>query len=442
MTPDPTPPPSAAPPEPVPTAPATGLGRFFPPLLRERQFRRFWIGQTISAFGDQITYLALPIVAVLILDADAAQMGLLTAIGLLPHLLFSLPAGIWLDRVRQRRRLMILADIGRAAGLALVPLAFLANVLTIELLFAIAFLVGALSVVFDLAWNIFFVAITRRDQYVQANSLLSGSRSMSSVAGPALGGVLIQVLSAPITLVLDALSFLGSAFFLSRIHATEPPIDHEPGTVREQLRDGLSFIAHDPIIRGVLLSVATVNLFNYCFAALFILYTTTTLGVEPGILGLALGSGAIGSVVGAVIAGRVGRRIGIGRAYLVGLILFPAPLIIVPFAEGLSPILIIAALILMEFLAGLGVMILDINAGAMLLARTPDKIRGRSAGTFRFVNMGVRPIGAILGGVLGTALGIRETLFLVTIAQLSGVLWLIGSPILALRDLPDASESG
>jgi MFS family permease len=434
--------PAGAPaPAPAAQTPPTGLRRFLPPLLREHEFRNFWIGQTISAFGDQITYLALPIVAVLVLDANAAQMGLLTAIGLLPHLLFSLPAGVWLDRVRQRRRLMILADIGRAAGLALVPLAFMANVLTIELLFAIAFLVGTLSVVFDLAWNIFFVAITRRDQYVQANSLLSGSRSMSFVAGPALGGVLIQVLSAPITLVLDALSFLGSAFFLSRIRATEPPIARQPGTVREQLRDGLTFIARDPIIRGVLLSVATVNLFNYCFAALFILYTTVSLGVEPGILGLALGAGAVGSVVGAFIAGRVGRRIGIGRAYLIGLVLFPAPLILVPLIEGLPPLVILGVLFGVEFLGGLGVMILDINAGAMLLARTPDKIRGRSAGAFRFVNMGVRPIGAVLGGVLATAIGIREALIIVTVAQLAGVLWLIGSPILGLRDLPETSAT-
>ena len=436
---DPTPGPRSDAPLAAP-APRRGLGRFVPPLLHEQQFRRFWIGQTISAFGDQITYLALPIVAVLILKADAAQMGLLTAIGLLPHLLFSLPAGIWLDRVRERRRLMIMADIGRAAGLALVPFAFLANVLSIELLFAIAFAIGALSVVFDTAWNIFFVAVAKRDQYVQASSLLNGSRSMSSVAGPAIGGVLIQVLSAPITLVLDALSFLGSAFFLGRIHATEPPIDRDPGTVREQLRDGLSFIAHDPIIRGVLLSVATVNLFNYCFAALFILYVTVNLGVEPGILGLALGAGAVGSVAGAVIAGRVGRRLGIGRAYLVGLVLFPAPLILVPLADGLPQVVVLAVLFVMEFLAGMGVMILDVSAGAMLLARTPDRIRGRSAGTFRFVNMGVRPIGAILGGVLATAIGIRETLIIVTIAQLGGVLWLIGSPILRLRDLPEAPE--
>jgi MFS family permease len=416
-----------------------GIGRFVPALLWEAPFRRFWIGQTISALGDQVTYLALPIVAVLVLNANATQMGLLTAIGLLPHLLFSLPAGIWLDRVRERRRLMILADIGRAMGLTLIPLAFLFHWLSIELLFAVAFLVGTLAVMFDISWNTFFVAVAKRDQFVQANSLLSGSRSMSSVAGPALGGVLIQILTAPITILVDALSFLGSAIFLGRIHAPEPPIDEEPGTVREQLRDGMSFIARDKIVRGVLLSVATVNLFNFCYQALFILYATVNLGVEPGILGLVLGAGAVGSVVGALVAGRVGRKVGIGRAYLVGLILYPAPLILVPLAGG-TPILVLTLLFLSEFLAGLGVMILDINAGAMLLARTPDRIRGRSAGTFRFVNMGVRPIGAVIGGLLGAAIGIRETLFIVTVAQLSGVLWLIRSPILGLKDLPASPE--
>jgi MFS family permease len=410
-----------------------------PPLLRETEFRRFWIGQTISAFGDQITYLALPIVAVLVLDADATQMGVLTAVGLVPHLLFSLPAGIWLDRVRERRRLMILADIGRAMVIALVPLAFLSGWLSIELLFAVAFVVGSLALVFDISWNTFFVAVARREQYVAANALLSGSRSMSSVAGPALAGVLIQILSAPITLLADALSFLGSALFLGRIRVQEPPIEQKPGTVREQLRDGLSFIVRDPIIRGVLLSVATVNLFNFCFQALFILYATVNLGVEPGILGLALGAGAVGSVIGAIVAGRVGRRLGIGRAYLLSLILYPAPLILVPLAGG-PPIVILAFLFVSEFLAGLGVMILDINAGAMILARTPDKIRGRAAGTFRFVNMGVRPIGAIIGGLLGAAIGVRQTLFIVTVAQLAGVLWLIGSPILGLKEMPEAAE--
>lgn len=318
-------------------------------------------------------------------------------------------------------------------------MAFLGGWLSMELLFVVAFVVGTLSVVFDISWLTLFGAVARRDQYVEANALLSGSRSLSAVGGPAIAGVLIQLLSAPITLLLDAVSFLGSAFFLGRILAPEPPTEHDPGTIRAQLASGLTFIFRDPIIRGTLLSVGTVNFFNFCIQALFILYVTTNLGVSPGILGLALGAGAVGSVLGAVVAGRVGRRLGIGRAYLLGLILFPAPLILVPLAAGPMEV-VIAILVLSEFGAGLGVMILDINASAMLQARTPDQIRGRAGGAFRFINMGIRPIGAVVGGVLGGLFGVRETLLVVSIAQLAGVLWLIGSPVLSLKEMPEAAE--
>jgi MFS family permease len=416
--------------------------RLVPPLLHETQFRRFWLGQTISVFGDQVTQLALPIVAVLLLRADPTQMGLLTAIGLLPHLLFSLPAGVWLDRVRNRRRLMILCDVGRAAGIASIPLAFLLGTPPLPLLFAIAFLVGSLSVVFDISWNTLFVSVARREQYVEATALLNGSRSLSSVAGPAISGVLIQVLSAPIALLADAASFLGSVFFLRRISAPEPPIEREPGTIRQQLASGLAFILRDPIMRPTILSAATLNLFNYCFQALFILYATSPqyLGVEPGILGVALGLGAIGGVIGAVTASRIGQRLGIGRAYLLGLVLFPASVILIPLAGSVAGPVILAFLLLSEFGQGLGVMILDINVGAMIQARTPDRIRGRAGGAFRFINMGIRPIGATIGGVLGTALGVRETLFIVIVLQLLGAAWLYRSPILKLRGMPEPAE--
>jgi MFS family permease len=418
-----------------------GIRRFVPGLLWEQEFRRFWIGNTISMFGDQITGLALPVVAVLALGAEATQMGLLVAIGLLPHLLFSLPAGVWLDRVRQRRRLMILMDLGRAAAIVSVPIAFYLNVLSMPLLFATFFIVGTLSVIFDIAWNTLFVAVAKRDQYVEANSLLNGSRSLSSVGGPALAGVLIEVIKAPLALVADALSFVGSAFFLTRIHAPEAPIEHDPGSIRSQLSAGLGFLVRDPIIRPTVLSIATVNLFNFCFQGLFVLYVLKYLAVEPGALGLALGVGAVGSVLGAVVSARIGRRIGIGWAWIVGLIAFPVATILVPLTGPDLPMpVILGMLFLAEFASGFGVMILDINGGSMLVARTPDRIRGRVNGAFRFVNMGVRPVGAVVGGLLGGFFGVRETLLVVTIASVTGVLWLIGSPIPGLRDLPEAPE--
>lgn len=419
------------------------MRRFVPELLKETPFRRFWIGQTISMFGDQISYLALPVVAVLFLEAEAEQMGLLTAVGLLPHLLFSLPAGVWLDRVQARRRLMILADLGRAVAIAFIPLAFFLNVLSLPLLFAVAFVIGTLSVVFDISWNTVYVAVTRRDQYIQANSLLNGSRSLSSVGGPAIGGVLIQVLGAPLALAADALSFVGSALFLGRLRAPEPPIERDPGSVRSQLMTGLRFIARDPVISPTLLSVGILNFFNYCFQALLYLYVLDRLRVDPGVFGFALGAGAVGAVLGAVTASGIGRRLGIGRAYALGLILFPAATILIPVAAPDAPTaLVLALLFLAEFGSGFGVMILDINAGALLIARTPDQIRGRANGAFRFINMGIRPIGAVVGGVLGGLLGVRETLFLVTILQLTGVLTLFRSAILQITDMPETADLG
>jgi MFS family permease len=425
----------------LPSAPApAGTARFGPPLLRERNFRNFWFGQTISVFGDQITLLALPIVAVLVLGADPAQMGLLTAVGLLPHLLLSLPAGVWLDRVRRRRRLMIVADLIRAAAIAIVPLAFVLDVLSIELLFVVTFVVGTVAVFFDLAWLTMVSAVARRDQLVDANSLLNASRSVSAVGGPAIAGGLIQYLTAPIALIADAVSYLASALFLTRVRVPEPPVEHEPGTVREQLAVGMSFLVRDPIMRPSVFAIATVNLFNYAFQGLFILFATRHLGLDPGVLGLALGAGAIGGVVGAVVAGPLGRRIGIGPGYIVGLVLFPAAAIAIPLAAGLPFAAIVAVLVVAEFFGGLGVMILDINGGSLLLARMPGRIRGRAGGAFRFINMGIRPIGATLGGILGSLIGVRETLLIVTVAQLLGLLWLIGSPIPGLKEIPEPPE--
>ena len=420
----------------------SGIARFVPPLLRETQFRRFWLGQTISVFGDQVTQLALPVVAVLILRAEPTQMGLLTAVGLLPHLLFSLPAGVWLDRVRDRRRLMILCDAGRALAIAAIPAAFVLGFQRLELLFLVAFIVGSLSVVFDISWNTVFVSVARREQYVEAAALLNGSRSLSGVAGPAIGGALIQLFTAPVALLADAASFLGSVFFLRRITAPEPPVEHEPGTIRQQLASGLSFIFGDRIMRPTILSAATLNLFNFCFQGLFILYATSPdyLGVEPGILGAALGLGAIGGVLGAITASRIGRVLGLGRAYVLGLILFPSSVILIPLAGGMPQPVVLALLFASEFGQGVGVMILDINVGAMLQARTPDRIRGRAMGAFRFINMGIRPIGATLGGVLGGLLGVQPTLFVVIVLQLAGVLWLYRSPILGLRGMPEPAE--
>jgi MFS family permease len=194
-------------------------------------------------------------------------------------------------------------------------------------------------------------------------------------------------------------------------------------------------------MRPTLLSVATVNLFSFASSALFILYATTTLGVSPGLLGLALGTGAVGAVIGAIFATRIGRRIGLGPAYALGLVIYPTSLLLIPLAgPEMSMILILALLFGSEFGAGLGVMILDINVGAIIYARTPDRIRARAGGAFRFINYGVRPVGALLGGLLGGAIGVREAILVTTVGAIAGVLFLVGSSVLRLRELPDESD--
>ena len=282
-------------------------------LLRLPGFRNLWLGQSVSLLGDQISFIALPLAAVLVLDAGAGQMGLLGAAALAPHLLLSLPAGVWLDRVASRRRVMIATDLARAVLLATIPLAYALDALSFAQLYAVAFLTGCLAVFFDLSYPTLFVSVTPRERFLEGNSLVHGSRSFSFVAGPSLGGLLVQLFSAPFALLADAVSFLGSALFLGRVRAEEPPVDQAAGAgIRAQAAEGLRFIGGNPIFRPTLTAVATLNFFNYAFQALFILYATRTLGVSAGALGLVLGVAALGGICGAVVAGRVGRRLGVG----------------------------------------------------------------------------------------------------------------------------------
>ena len=253
--------------------------------------------------------------------------------------------------------------------------------------------------------------------------------------------MLIELLKAPFALVVDALSFLASALFLARIKAPDPEIELERGSVREQLSGGLAFLWRDPIMRPSILALATMNLFNYAYQGLFVLYATRNLEIEPGVLGIALGTGAIGGVVGAILAPGVGRRLGVGGAFVLTMFVFPASAIVIPLAEGLPAPAILAMVFAAEFIGGFGVIVLDINAGSMLIARLPERLRGRGSGAFKWINMGVRPIGALLGGALGGLLGVRETLFVVIVAQLAGLLFLVWSPVARLRSCPSLASS-
>ena len=408
-----------------------------PSLLRENlQFRRFWLGQTVSLLGDQVSLIAVPLVAVLTLDASAAQMGYLVAAELAPNLLFSLHAGAWADRRERKRQIMIATDLGRAGLIGSLPLAYAFDALTFPHMLVVAFLMGSLSVLFQVAYGPLYVALVPRDRLIEGGSIMHGSRALSYVAGPSIGGLLVQAISAPVTLAVDACSYVVSALFLRSVVAEEPPPE-APG--KGHVAAGVRWVFGNAIVRAALGATATINFFNFVFFALFILYANQSLGVEPGTLGLVLGAGAVGGVLGALVTGRIAGRIGVGPAFAVGCVVFPAPLLLVPLAGGPRWV-ILACLFLAEFGSGLGVMILDISAGAILAAVIPDRLRSRVTGAYTVVNYGVRPLGALAGGALGSWIGLRETLWIATAGALAGFLWLLPSPILRLRELPEPED--
>jgi predicted MFS family arabinose efflux permease len=400
-----------------------------PTLLRENlHFRWFWAGQTISLFGDQVSLLAIPLLAVLTLHAGAAQMGLLGAAELVPYLLFAVHVGAWAGTCRGRS-LLIAADLGRAALLLSIPLAAALGGLSMGLLYAVAFGVGTLAVVFDVAYQTVFAELVDPSDYVVANSFLVGSRSVSIVGGKSAGGLLVAALTAPVAIVVDALSYLGSALFVSRTTAVDPPLAaKESGGIAT----GIRFIARTRLLRTTLAACATLNLFNSAFWAMLVLFATEELGLGAGAIGLALGIGALGSVLGSALAAPFSRRVGLGKAVVVSFVLGPAPLVLVALAPS-SPVPGAVLLTVAEFLSGIGIMLLDIGLGSVQTALIPDPLRARVAGAYIFVNWGVRPVGALAGGLLAGAIGLRPMMWIASAGAIAGVLWLLPSGIARVR---------
>lgn len=411
--------------------------RLVPPLLTGRPFRRYWTGQTISLFGDEISLIALPLTGVLAVHAGPSQMGYLMAAWLAPSLLFSVAVGSAVDRYGHRRHLMIVADFGRAVLMASIPVAYVTGVLSIVWLYAVAFGVGTLSVLFAIADSTLFVSLVAPRDYVAGNSLLNGSRALASVGGPGASGVLVQLLSAPLTLLADGLSYVASAFYLLRIRPAEPRARRSG----DRPASGMRYIAGSPVVRAALASTTTLNFFNYMFTALFVLYVTRSLRVPPGLLGVVLGAGAVGGLIGSLATGRVAARMGIGPAFAFSCVLFPAPMLLVPAAGGPRPV-VLGLLFAAEFGSGIGTVILDITIGSVFAAVVPDRLRSRVTGAYRAVNFGVRPLGSLVAGTLGAFAGIRTTLWIATTGSLLSVLWLLPSPLMRMHTLPGAGDDG
>jgi MFS family permease len=408
-------------------------------LWRHADFVRLWAGQTISSIGSSITFLALPLTAVLALNATPAQMGLLTVAQTTPALLMGLFVGVWVDRHR-RRRILIAANVGRAIALILIPAGAILGLLSINHLYAATFLVGALAPFSDVARMSFLPVLVGRDRLIEGNSKLAIGRSIAEIVGPGVGGWLVQLVTAPAAIAVDTILFLISALFLGRIQTPEPaPAPSDPAqTVWREIDEGLRLVAGSRLLRPIAACIAMMSLFNSVLEVIFVLYVTRELGIEPGLLGITFASGSVGFLFGALLPGRVTRRFGLGPAIIGGLLLVGLSDLLVPMAGASTAIAVTTTiLIVAQILFGLGFVVFNTGQVSLRQAITPDRLQGRMNGTMSFITEAVVPLGGLLGGGLGEVIGLRSTLWLAAIGEILAVLWLLLSPMRSLHSRPE-----
>ncbi len=398
-------------------------------VRQQPDFVNLWAAHTVSAFGSAVTGVALPLTAVLALGASPAQMCLLRVAGGVPALLFSLFAGVWVDRLR-RRPVLIGADLGRALLLRSVPVAALLGLLRMEHLYVVAFLTGALSLFFDIAVTSYLPVLIRRKDLVGGNTRLQVSDSVASVAGPGLGGVLTQLLTAPVAIAFDALSFALSALLLRRIHAEEAPLAPLPERrdVWREIGEGLRFLLANPLLRAMTVSSALGSLALSMQVAVLVLFATRSLGLSPALLGLIFASRGIASLVGAVLAGRAGRAMGAGPAVVWGTLLSVLGSLVIPLAGG-SLVVAVPTLVAAQVLLGIGSPIYSVNQITLRQSITPDRVLGRVNASRRFLVFGAAPVSALFGGTLGSLLGLRPTLLAGALILMLAFLTVLLSPL-------------
>ena len=412
----------------------------FTGLWRHPDFMKLWTGQTISIFGSLITRFALPLTAILLLKATPAQIALLSATELVPGLFVGLFAGALVDRLR-RRPIMIWADIGRTLLLASIPLAAILHSLHIEQLYIVGFLISILTVFFDVAYKSYLPSLIHREQLVEGNSKLQASNSVAEVAGFGIAGVLIQVLTAPITILVDALSFGVSALSLLLIRTREPaPRSKEarsenPLGVWREIGQGLKLAVSNPILRTIMGASGIVNLKRGMIGVVILLFWTHDLHLTPAIMGLVSSVGGISSFVGAMLVERVTGRWGLGRTLLRSSLLDSFATLLTALAGG--PIVLAVSMLVAQQLFGDGAATaFEINHISLVQAMVPGQLQGRINASIRVVEWAAMLLGLFLAGVLGQTIGLRPTLLIATGIGLLIPLWIAFSPVRALRAYP------
>ncbi|MFD7278636.1 MFS transporter [Streptomyces sp. NPDC059862] len=411
-------------------------------LWRDGDFRRLWVGQTASQLGEHASLVVLPLFAVLTLNAGAGQLGALRAVGQAPILLLSLFAGAWVDRWRTRT-LMVLTDAGRALALSAAAVAGLLGWLGLPALLVVAFAVGALSVFFDVAYQTSLVRLVKRDQLTWGNSALEGSRSAAQIGGPALGGALVSVLSAPIAAASSAAFFALSFLSIRRIDRREsiPERSEGPARVWRRIHEGLRFVVGDTLLRTVCLASAAAQFFFAAVMTVYLLFLPRDLHLSGTAVGLALAATGPGALLGSLLAARLPNRFGYGTVLVSAAALGDCLLLLVPALHG-SSVVTVPALLTVNFVFGILGQLVNVTVMAVRQTVTPDGMQGRVAATITFAGMGMTPFGSLLGGLLAEVWGTRTSLLVTAAGMLLSPALMALSPLARLgRTLPAPPET-
>jgi MFS family permease len=408
-------------------------------LWHHRDFLRLWAGDTISQLGTMVTMIALPLLAIKVLHATPFEVGLLTACETLAFLLVGLPSGAWVDRMR-RRNVLIVNDVARALLLGSLPLAAWLDVLTLPQVYLVTLAVGVCTVFFDVAYQSYLPHLVGREHLVEGNAKLQGSQSVSQVAGPSVGGFLVQAVTAPYAILLDAASYLWSAGWILAIGRREPKPDRtEQRHLVTEVKEGLAFVLRHRLLRAITTCTGTSNLASSAatVALISLLASSRQLNLSAGTIGLLFTLGSAGGVVGALVASRFARWVGQGPAIWMSGLFWGPTSFVAPFVQhGWSLGLLAAA----QFLGAIGVVTYNITQVSFRQGLCPERLLGRMNATVRFLVWGTMPLGGLIGGALGSSIGLRPTLFAAAVVQVLAIAPVFFSPLRTMRELPRTYE--
>jgi len=405
-------------------------------LWRHSDFLKLWSAETVSQFGTQISLLALPLAAIDVLHVTAFKVATLTTVEFLPFLLVSLPAGVWVDRL-PRRPILIAGDLARAGLLASIPIAYAFDALTIWQLYGVGFFVGIATVFFDIAYQSYLPALVERQQIIDGNAKLEVSRSAAQLGGPGIAGLLVGWLRAPVAILFDAVSFLGSALFIFSIRKMElSQADRAPRRkMRTELREGLSYVLRHPFLKNIAACTALFNFFGLMGFAVLLVFARRQLHLSPQAIGLAFTLSNFGPLLAALSANKVFERVGVGRTIIASSILGGPMFLVIPFApHGHAALaLLIPAMLFGGFMG----VVYNIAQVSLRQAITPERIQGRMNSVMRFIVWGAIPLGSFTGGVLASVIGLKTTLIVGGVGCSLAFLPLLFSPVRSIREMPE-----